>query len=60
MLRAARTRVLLIDNAKLRRTALYRLAPLTDFDLVLVDDQAPAEQVAALRDQGAAVEVVPV
>jgi DeoR/GlpR family transcriptional regulator of sugar metabolism len=58
MLRAARTRVLLIDNAKLRRTALHRLAPLTDFDLVLVDDRAPAEQVAALRDQGAAVEVV--
>jgi DeoR/GlpR family transcriptional regulator of sugar metabolism len=60
MLRAARTRVLLIDDAKLRRTALHRLAPLTDFDLVLVDDRAPAEQVAALREHGAAVEVVPV
>jgi DeoR/GlpR family transcriptional regulator of sugar metabolism len=60
MLRAARTRVLLLDNAKLRRTALHRLAPLTDFDLVLVDEQAPAEQVAALREQGAAVETVPV
>jgi len=60
MLRAARTRVLMIDNAKLRRTALHRLAPLTDFDLVLVDDQAPADQVAALRDKGARVEVVEV
>ncbi|MHA6625756.1 DeoR/GlpR family DNA-binding transcription regulator [Pseudonocardia sichuanensis] len=60
MLRAARTRVLLIDNAKLRRTALHRLAPLTDFDLVLVDDQAPADGIAALREHGAAVEVVAV
>jgi DeoR/GlpR family transcriptional regulator of sugar metabolism len=60
MLRAARTRVLLIDDAKLQRTALHRLAPLTDFDLVLVDDQAPADGVAALREHGAAVEVVAV
>jgi DeoR/GlpR family transcriptional regulator of sugar metabolism len=60
MLRAARTRVLMIDSAKLRRTALHRLAPLSDFDLVLVDDQAPAEQVAALCDEGAVVEVVEV
>jgi DeoR/GlpR family transcriptional regulator of sugar metabolism len=60
MLRAARTRVLLVDHAKLRRTALHRLAPLTEFDLVLVDEAAPADVVAALRDHGAAVEIVPV
>jgi len=60
MLRAARTRVLMIDSAKLGRAALHRLAPLTDFDLVLVDDRAPAEQVAELREHGVAVEVVAV
>lgn len=60
MLRSARTRVLLVDHGKLQRTALHRLAPLTDFDLVLVDEKAPVEKVAALRDHGAAVEVVAV
>jgi DeoR/GlpR family transcriptional regulator of sugar metabolism len=60
MLRSARTRVLLVDHGKLQRTALHRLAPLTAFDLVLVDDKAPAEKVAALRDHGAVVEVVAV
>jgi hypothetical protein len=44
----------------LRRTALHRLAPLTDVDLVLVGGQAPAEQVCARRDRGANVEVVEV
>ncbi len=58
MLAAARTRVLLVDGAKLGRTALHRLAPLADFDLVLTDDQAPADQVAALQEHGATVEVV--
>ena len=50
--------MLLVDHAKLQRTALHRLAPLTDFDLVLTDDQAPADQVAALQEHGATVEVV--
>jgi len=58
MLAAARTRVLLVDAAKLGRTALHRLAPLADFDLVLTDDQASADQVSALREHGATVEVV--
>ena len=39
MLRSARTKVLLVDHGKLQRTALHRLAPLTDFDLVVVDEK---------------------
>ncbi len=38
MLRVATKSVLLIDNSKLGRTALHQLAPLTAFDLLVVDD----------------------
>lgn len=47
MLDSAARNVLLIDHTKLARTALHRVAPLSRFDLLLVDDGAPA---AALRD----------
>lgn len=47
MLDAAARNVLLIDHTKLARVALHRVAPLSRFDLLLVDDGAPTE---ALRD----------
>ncbi|MEO3979045.1 DeoR/GlpR family DNA-binding transcription regulator [Streptomyces sp. CAU 1734] len=47
MLDSADRNVLLLDHSKLGRTALHRLVPLSRFDLVLVDDGAPA---GALRD----------
>jgi DeoR/GlpR family transcriptional regulator of sugar metabolism len=59
MLRSAGTKVLLVDHSKLQRTALHRLAPLTDFDLVVVDEKTPADLVEGLRDHGATVEVAP-
>ncbi|MFT4039890.1 MAG: DeoR/GlpR family DNA-binding transcription regulator [Thermomicrobiales bacterium] len=42
MLRVADRRVLLIDHAKLGKTALHRLADLADFDLIVVDDGVDA------------------
>ena len=57
MLRSARTKVLLVDHAKLQRTALHRLAPLTDFDVVIVDEKTPKNLIDPLRDHGATVEV---
>jgi DeoR/GlpR family transcriptional regulator of sugar metabolism len=57
MLRAARTKVLLVDHAKLQRTALHRLAPLSDFDVVVVDEKTPEELIRPLRDHGVTVEV---
>ncbi|MEW2353826.1 DeoR/GlpR family DNA-binding transcription regulator [Spirillospora sp. NPDC029432] len=47
MLGAAARNVLLLDHSKLNRVALHRVAPLSVFDRVIVDDGAGAE---ALRD----------
>ncbi|MCS0606383.1 DeoR/GlpR family DNA-binding transcription regulator [Streptomyces sp. LP11] len=47
MLDSAARRVLLADHTKLGRVALHRVAPLSRFDLLLVDDGAGPE---ALRD----------
>jgi DeoR/GlpR family transcriptional regulator of sugar metabolism len=58
MMAAAARRVLLIDHAKFANQGLYALAPLTDFDLVLVDDAAPAGEVRRLRDSGVDVHTV--
>jgi DeoR/GlpR family transcriptional regulator of sugar metabolism len=59
MLRAAGRRVLLIDHHKLGKTALHQLAPLTDFDLVVVDEGVDASGLAQLRDARVPFEVAP-
>ncbi|MCE0445523.1 DeoR/GlpR family DNA-binding transcription regulator [Streptomyces tricolor] len=58
MMAAAARRVLIIDHTKFANQGLYALAPLTDFDLVLVDDAAPAAEVRRLRDSGVRVRTV--
>ncbi|MFI9822034.1 DeoR/GlpR family DNA-binding transcription regulator [Streptomyces sp. NPDC052013] len=58
MMSAAARRVLLIDHTKFANQGLYALAPLTSFDLVLVDDAAPAGEVRRLRDSGVDVRTV--
>ena len=59
MMEVATRRVLLVDNTKLDKVALYQLAPLTDFDVVVVDSGSNPESVAALRGAGVNCEVAP-
>lgn len=60
MIAAAARRVLLVDHTKFGRVALHRLAPLTDFDLVVTDDGIDDAGLRQLQDARVAYQVVPV
>ncbi|WEB41214.1 DeoR/GlpR family DNA-binding transcription regulator [Streptomyces yunnanensis] len=49
---AARRTVLLVDHSTFGRQALYELAPLADFDLVISDGHLPREEQEALQSLG--------
>jgi DeoR/GlpR family transcriptional regulator of sugar metabolism len=59
MMRSATRKVLLMDHTKLGGTALHQLAPLTDFDDIVVDAGAPADVVRTLREHQLNVHVAP-
>ncbi|OHV43498.1 DeoR family transcriptional regulator [Pseudofrankia sp. BMG5.36] len=52
LMASANQKVLLIDHTKFAKSGLYRLAPLTDFDLVIIDPFTEPETVATMRAQG--------
>jgi DeoR/GlpR family transcriptional regulator of sugar metabolism len=57
MLDSAARSVLLVDHTKLGRVALHRVAPLSVFDRVVVDDGASAEALRELDEHKVAHEV---
>lgn len=57
MLHSAARSILLVDHSKLERGALHRVAPLKDFDVIVVDSRTPAESVKRLRERHPGVEV---
>lgn len=57
MLRSGRRRILAVDHSKLDRVALHRVAPLDEFDDIVVDSRAPAEMLQRLRDHHGNVRV---
>ena len=57
MVEAATHTYLLLDHSKLDKVALYRLMPLSAFDLVIVDDGISPAALADLRQQQVPVEV---
>lgn len=59
MLRAAARRVLLIDHTKLGKVALHQLAPLSDYDLIVVDDGVTEAGLRELQDAKVPFEVAP-
>ncbi|MCB1469283.1 MAG: DeoR/GlpR transcriptional regulator [Rhizobiaceae bacterium] len=58
MMRSASRRILLVDSSKFGKVALHLFANLTEFDLVLVDDDLPEASADALRSAGVKLELV--
>ena len=59
MMSSSTKRYLLVDSSKLDRVAMHRVAPLSDFDCVLIDSGADPHALDALHHAGVTVEVVP-
>lgn len=57
MFNAAAKRILLVDHTKFEKRALYALAPLSDFDIVIVDSQTKAEDISRLKSHNVRVVV---
>jgi DeoR/GlpR family transcriptional regulator of sugar metabolism len=57
LMESAARRILLIDHTKFSKSGLYRLAPLTAFDLVIVDSRTDATILAAMRTAGVPFQV---
>jgi DeoR/GlpR family transcriptional regulator of sugar metabolism len=53
MLASAETKVLLMDSSKMPRSALHRLAPVSDYDRLIVDAGVPAQLLEELRSRTA-------
>ncbi len=56
--RAARRRVVLADSSKIGQVALAKFADLQQIDLLITDDGAGAQELAAIRDKGLEVKLV--
>lgn len=59
MMKSASRRILLIDHTKLGKQALREVAPITNFDLVIVDSGARPEEISAIQEHGVHVEIAP-
>jgi DeoR/GlpR family transcriptional regulator of sugar metabolism len=57
MMDAAAHRILLLDHSKFRRRGVHELAPVTAFDIVIVDSGTSAADIDTLRSLGANVHV---
>lgn len=60
MLRASRTRVLMLDHTKLGHGALHRVGPVSDFTHVVVDAGSDRDAVAQIEETGVTVIVAEV
>jgi DeoR/GlpR family transcriptional regulator of sugar metabolism len=59
MMQCAGRRYLLVDHSKLGNVALHRFADLSEFDLLITDDQASPAQIKDLVDHGVHFELAP-
>ncbi|MFD5248153.1 DeoR/GlpR family DNA-binding transcription regulator [Amycolatopsis sp. NPDC058340] len=58
MMAAASRRILLVDHTKFTRDGVYSLAPVADFDHVLVDSGTPEIELRRIRESGVRLTVV--
>lgn len=59
MLESSARKILVVDHTKFARRALHALGPVTDFDLVIIDDATPVETREQLRARAVELEIVP-
>jgi DeoR/GlpR family transcriptional regulator of sugar metabolism len=59
MMASAKRRILLVDHTKFGKVALHKLAPLRDFDLVVVDSEIDEDRLEELRECSVPFEVAP-
>lgn len=59
MMRSSAHRILMVDHTKLHKIALHRLAPLDEFDRVIVDSGVDDDALAELQNAHIKVEVAP-
>lgn len=57
LMASAKRKVLLVDHNKIGKSALHLLAPLSEFDLVIIDSGIDNETLERLRDCSANIEV---
>lgn len=57
MMASADRSVLLADHTKFDKVGLHQLAALTDYDLVIVDNETPDHEITTLQDQGVNIQV---
>jgi len=57
LIRSSAFKVLLVDHSKFGLRALHRLTPVTDFDLVIVDDGIAADDRTELESLGVNIEI---
>lgn len=55
MLECAAKRVLLVDHAKFDRRALHKFGALSEFDVIIVDENTPACHIERMEEQGSNV-----
>lgn len=59
MMKASKTRIFLADHTKFTRRALHVMAPLDDFDFIVVDSATPTDTIRYIQDLGPQVLVAP-
>jgi DeoR/GlpR family transcriptional regulator of sugar metabolism len=57
-IKAAQSRILLLDSSKIGKVALAKVANLNEIDILITDKAAPPEEIEALRSQGLEVRLV--